>query len=127
MGNMALNERGEGMVSRIVTTGQVGAYKRRRKDCVNPGLEPGAVVYHGVVKTRVCETRGFGFIECTEVSAQFGRDGFLHVKRCPWVEAMNLQVGERVQFNMALNERGERMVSRIVTTDRQVCAYKRQR
>ena len=72
----------------------------------------------GTVKSPVNPEKGCGFIECAEVKAQFGRDGFLHVKQCPWAEATCLRLGERVAFNMSPHDKGEGLVSRIAIVDR---------
>merc|ERR1719272_1682169 len=66
----------------------------------NPGLDETQKVYVGSVKTQVSQKHGYGFLDCQECRDDYGRDAFVHVKRCGWVHEMDLQLGETVLFNM---------------------------
>ena len=36
----------------------------------------------------------------------YGKDAWLHRKNCPWLEYMDLEKGDRVLFQVEINERG---------------------
>ena len=44
----------------------------------------------------------------------YGKDAWLHRKNCPWLEYMDLEKGDRVLFQVEINERGQPAVMRIV-------------
>jgi cold shock CspA family protein len=83
--------------------------------CENPGLADGEEVYYGTMKTTL-SNGGFCFVSCDAVKEKFGREAFVHVKRCPWTHFMELKVGEAVAFQMTQGEKGDYLVSRIIKT-----------
>lgn len=86
-----------------------------RDPVANPGLDGNEVAYSGTVKHAVNPNTGYGFIASEGIQVLYpGKDVFLHQKLCPWVNDMNLSVGESVQFNFIVNSNGLPQVNRIV-------------
>jgi cold shock CspA family protein len=81
----------------------------------NPGLDESAQAFTGTIKHVPNGTTGYGFIQDDNVAALYGgKDAFLHMAVCPWVEQMELQIGDIVHFNVELNEKQAPQVTRIV-------------
>jgi cold shock CspA family protein len=81
----------------------------------NPGLIESEQIFTGTIKHVPSGKTGYGFIQDHSVSALYGgKDAFLHLAVCPWVEQMNLQMGDVVSFNVELNEKGAPQVKRII-------------
>ena len=81
----------------------------------NPGLIESEHRFTGTIKHAPSSKTGFGFIKDDNVAARYGgKDAFLHRAVCPWIEQMNLKVGDTVHFNIKLNEKQAPQVKRIV-------------
>merc|ERR1719321_218710 len=79
----------------------------------NPGLDVSQPILSGVVKCSPLPTTGYGFLYSEELQATYpGKDVFLHLKMCPWVQDMQLANGEAVQFNYSATD-GKPQVTRI--------------
>jgi cold shock CspA family protein len=84
-------------------------------DVENPGLLKGEIIYTGTVKNPPNPSTGYGFISDETISQMYGgKDAFLHSGKCPWVDGMNLKVGDAVTFNLADDENGNPQITRIV-------------
>ena len=70
------------------------------------------------IKSKKCISSnylGYTFIVSEEISTVFpGKDAYLHATACPWVEYMDLTKGDRVLFQVELNERNQPAVMRII-------------
>ena len=69
----------------------------------NPGLDHTLPVMRGTVKQPIYDDRGLGFISSPDSQKIFGRDAWLHRALCPWVEAENLERGDKVLFQVRLS------------------------
>ena len=79
----------------------------------NPGLDGSLQTFMGILKAPVNDN-GYGFIASQDCITKFGKDAWLHRKNCPWLEYMDLEKGDRVLFQVEINERGQPAVMRIV-------------
>jgi cold shock CspA family protein len=79
----------------------------------NPGLDGSLETFQGILKAPVNDN-GYGFVASQECSNKYGRDAWLHRKNCPWLEFMDLEKGDKILFQVELNERGAPAVMRIV-------------
>jgi cold shock CspA family protein len=101
-----------------------GAGKGKDKDSApagpvdNPGILEDEQVFTGIIKHVPNSTTGYGFITCEQVAQLYGgKDAFLHLAICPWIEQMNLQIGDIVNFNVELNDKMAPQVKRITKAD----------
>jgi cold shock CspA family protein len=79
----------------------------------NPGLDGSLPTFMGILKAPVNDN-GYGFIASPDCTTKYGCDAWLHRKNCPWVEYMDLEKGDRVLFQVELNERNQPAVMRII-------------